>query len=491
MSRGSRLAIVLLVVGWVNSLEIHRLHENLHITSHRKGDVNRRSAIASGTDFSSTSPGASVTASSPAGALNGTPAANITVSELEGNGRKRWRLPFLRTMFQRLVEQRRKRGLQRSKREADTADNLFDTPVGKALLDSLSKGYTREKGLGNGIGDAPVFGKQPPADKLWPENLNDDKLSRENMLFGPKEPFSLTVRRALMDSLCYPGDGNSKSPQTISDTEADKNAVDPVGNHKDSNKVLRRLKRYLEIVRVKVHPGEAKTLDALTVGDRENPNNIPTSQFLEPVPHDNREFHTGVAQSKLHASRDSVLKPRPLQTNPNRRLKGKEKGRPNTGQGPGSADIPVDIPPSLLESLSSLLSSLDTGLADIVAGAAHSNGSSRTLVRRERPIIEEHLVQQHPEKLPHGMEELVEQLDRKSKRKWAYEKTDALGEMHHVSHLAPNENGVISTNERDTQVLKKIHHYNVPAYKHELREAREMLEKLQSELDKRKTRWMA
>lgn len=84
---------------------------------------------------------------------------------------------------------------------------MFDTPVGRALLDSLSNGYTREQGLGNGLGDKLTIGRRSPFAVIWPQG--DDKMARRDApTYDRGEPFSLVVRRALMDSLCYPGYGN-------------------------------------------------------------------------------------------------------------------------------------------------------------------------------------------------------------------------------------------------------------------------------------------
>ncbi|CAN7988756.1 unnamed protein product, partial [Ixodes hexagonus] len=103
----------------------------------------------------------------------------------------------------------------RRRRGADEDDegvvNVFDTPVGQALLDSLSNGYTREKGLGNGLAEKIHVGRGSPLGVIWPQAADKDKMARRETANDRGEPFSLTVRRALMDSLCYPGYGRAMS----------------------------------------------------------------------------------------------------------------------------------------------------------------------------------------------------------------------------------------------------------------------------------------
>ncbi|EEC04190.1 hypothetical protein IscW_ISCW002119 [Ixodes scapularis] len=95
--------------------------------------------------------------------------------------------------------ERRRKGADE---EAGSA-NIFETPVGQALLDSLSHGYTRERGLGNGLAEKVDVGRGSPLSVIWPRAA--DRVERRETPYDRGELFSLLVRRALMDSLCYPG----------------------------------------------------------------------------------------------------------------------------------------------------------------------------------------------------------------------------------------------------------------------------------------------
>ncbi|KAG0423903.1 hypothetical protein HPB47_000341 [Ixodes persulcatus] len=236
--------------------------------------------------------------------------------------------------------ERRRRGADE---EAGSA-NIFETPVGQALLDSLSHGYTRERGLGNGLAEKVDVGRGSPLSIIWPRAA--DRVERRETPYDRGELFSLLVRRALMDSLCYPGYGQGLR-------------ANPEGKDKQEkhNSALRRLKRYLEIVRVEMHPGgqaqpaaEAPVLGAerhkwFWVEDRQA-----VSRFLESVARENLEFHTGVAHSKLHVG---------------------DHAEPGTLALSGSAEAsqkgePRRLKPSLLISLNALLTSLDGNLSNLL-----------------------------------------------------------------------------------------------------------------------------
>ncbi|CAN7989772.1 unnamed protein product, partial [Ixodes pacificus] len=244
--------------------------------------------------------------------------------------------------------ERRRRGADE---EAGSA-NIFETPVGQALLDSLSHGYTRERGLGNGLAEKVDVGRGSPLSIIWPRAA--DRVERRETPYDRGELFSLLVRRALMDSLCYPGYG-----QGLRANPEDK-PFSPAGKGKQeihNNSALRRFKRYLEIVRVKMHPGGqaqpaaeapvpgAERHEWFRVEDRQA-----VSSFLESVARENLEFPTGVAYSKLHVG---------------------DHAEPGTLALSGSAEAsqkeePRRLAPSLLSSLNALLTSLDGNFSNLL-----------------------------------------------------------------------------------------------------------------------------
>ncbi|CAN7975637.1 unnamed protein product, partial [Ixodes persulcatus] len=235
------------------------------------------------------------------------------------------------------------------------------------------------------------------------------------------------------------------------------------------NSALRRLKRYLEIVRVEMHPGgqaqpaaEAPVLGAelhkrFWVEDRQA-----VSRFLESVARENLEFHTGVAHSKLHVG---------------------DHAEPGTLALSGSAEAsqkgePRRLKPSLLISLNALLTSLDGNLSNLLTVDLIGPFDRRSPTRMKR---HRGSVGQYRKQLPslgEGMDSLLDPLNPKSGLDhWDNEHTDVRGSVLHQGDPG------------DGAPLKKSHAGSVPAYKKELREVNRLLLDLLTELDHRKVQW--
>lgn len=172
------------------------------------------------------------------------------------------------------------------------------------------------------------------------------------------------------------------------------------------------------------------------------------SRFLDPVPKQNQEFHTAVAQSKLHVGDDADLE---------------LVGKPDTTSG-------KQLPLSLFSSFNSLLSRLDSNLSNLLTvGPINSGGQVLPKKRRSSAELP---------RLGDGLDSLVVPLDTKKGRgRWEQSQGNAKASILH------------QVGDTDTEALKESHGGNLPGYKEELREVNQLLAQLLFELNRRKAQW--
>ncbi|CAN7942551.1 unnamed protein product, partial [Ixodes hexagonus] len=225
-------------------------------------------------------------------------------------------------------------------------------------------------------------------------------------------------------------------------------------------RALRRLKRYLEIVRVKMHPaGVAQPAAEESQAGNERHRRFrvedrpAVSRFLESVAKENREFHTGVAQSKLHVGANAGHEALDLSASPEVLREAEED--------------PGRLPPSLLSSLDSLLATLDRNFSNMLA--VQPPGAPGFMLLSEQ--------RKHPG-LGEDLDSLMRPLDtEKSPDHWDQEHTAVRASVLHQGGTGEDRS------------LKNSHGGKLPAYRKELGEVNRLLTDLLFELNRRKAQW--